>query len=260
MKSSPSLIWQLFTPIMLGSLVGGLAGCNTQISTGDWFTPTVLFSSSAKPVYLTLQVTPGQQPGVFNLTGKTDLPDRTELTVIAVRYLLPQEPGSRQLNAAPTYAILAYQSVAIAQGQWQTQLNLWQVAPDHRFQESWQLAEARLIPQLKPDPTVQFIVTVAPIDQLESLESLLRERGQKFAQGVLRGTSDGERYAQTHQALTLPLPTGQSAIAPSPRPEADNDGWGKRYIIPKEPPNPTQLEAPQERRTNAPARVEEFLQ
>lgn len=246
--------------MLITGFLGSVAGCNAPISTGDWFAPTALFGASAKPVNLTLQVAPAQQPGEYDLTGQADLPDRTEMTVIAVRYLFANDPGSRQLNPAPTYAILDYQSAAIAQGKWQARLNLWQVAPDRRFQESWQLAEARLISQIKPDSTILFLATLAPLDQIDKLETLLQQRGQKLAQGILRGTSQGERYAQIHQALTLPLPTGRSAIAPSPRPEDDNDGWGKRYIIPKEPPNPTQLEAPNDRRTDAPAKVEEFLQ
>ncbi|HEY9643918.1 MAG TPA: hypothetical protein V6C57_25735, partial [Coleofasciculaceae cyanobacterium] len=90
-------------------------------------------------------------------------------------------------------------------------------------------------------------------------EQQLAEQGLRLANGTVRSTSEGQRYAQVNQTLAIALPTGETT---PPRPQLDevNYGWGYRYLIPNEPPNPYDLEFPGDRQTNAPPRPEEFLQ
>lgn len=209
-------------------------------------------------VNLGMQVTSTARPGVYTVAGKADLPEGTPLTVLAVRYLNPADPASVRLDPEPTYSILAYQSAAVKQGQWQTQLNLWQVADDGRFQETWQLEQARLNMSLKPEADVIFLTTLTPIEELAHLEQELAKRGIRLPSDSILSTTEGFRYAQVEQVMAVALPTGRTT-PPAPRPEDDNDGWGDRYIIPQEPPNPTNLEFPNTRTTNAPPAPQEFL-
>ncbi|MBF2000604.1 MAG: hypothetical protein IGS38_07785 [Synechococcales cyanobacterium M58_A2018_015] len=228
------------------------SGC-TQIEI-----PQRLLSSRRQSnVDFAVQVTAAETPGVYRVSGQADLPNRTQLTVAAVRYLYPEAPAVAT-GAEPTYAILDYRLVQVERGEWNTQLNLWKVAADGRYQEEWQIDQQRLGLQWQPDDNVVFLATLTPIERLAKLEQQLARRGRRFASGTVLSTAEGQRYAQAHQLLSVALPTG-STTPPPPRPEAHNYGWGDRYLIPQEPQNPTQLQRPAERITTAPRRPEELL-
>jgi hypothetical protein len=205
-------------------------------------------------VELQIQVEPTSTPGTYSVSGRANLPENTQISVAAIRYLEPDD-RTKSLNANPTYSILAYQPADITQGHWQTNLNLWQVDADGNYQETWQIEQDKLGLSLAPDETVLFLATLTPIDDLSALEAELAKRGIRFPQGSILSTAEGFRYAQVQAALTVDLPTGET----TPNPEDDNFGWGDRYLIPQEPQNPTNLEFPAERLTDAPPRQEELL-
>lgn len=208
--------------------------------------------------------------GVYAIAGETRLPENTQITVAAVRYLavdeLPADKlpvdsllvNSSQYNPTPTYSILAYQSAKVTKGKWQTQLDLWQVARDGKYQESWQLEQSRLGVSFKPSEKVMFLATLTPADDLSALEQQLAKRGMRLSSGTVRSTSEGQRYAQVNQSLAIALPTGKTA--PPTSAEEANFGWGDRYLIPQEPQNPYDLQFPGDRQTNAPPMPGEFLQ
>jgi hypothetical protein len=216
---------------------------------------------------LQLQVTPAATPGTYTVVGQTDLPDKTSLRIAAVRYLYPTNPASQKLNAKPTYAILAYQTARVQQGQWQANLTLWQAATDGRYQESWQfdppaLGQTAVALEVKPAPEVTFVVSPAPgdkADPIQQLEQQLKTQGKVLASELVRRNEDGDRYVQASQTLAISLPTG-STTPPAPRPDDINGGWGRRYLFPPEPQNPYLLEFPKHRRTDAPAKPQEFMQ
>ena len=122
--------------------------------------------------------------------GETRLPKDTQITVAAVRYLSVDDAldggAAAQFNPTPTYSILAYQSAKVAQGKWQAQLNLWQVANDGNYRESWQLEQSRLGLSLKPAEKVMFLATLTPADDLSAIEQQLAKRG--FAVGKWSGS------------------------------------------------------------------------
>lgn len=217
--------------------------------------PLGLIQPQLKAVSLSWQVMPLSQPGAYRIAGNTDLPDQTQLTVIALRYLYPVAAAAQQLNPQPTYSILDYQATAVEQGNWQAQLDLWQVAADGKFQESWQLDQARLATRFNPTQRVVFLVTLTPIDQIAALQQQLAAKGQTLPSRAIR-SADGESYVQFHQTQVIPLPNGGTQ---SPPLAVENFGWGRRYLIPQEPQNPTQLERPTQSLTDAPPKPEEFL-
>lgn len=221
--------------------------------------PTKLIPArQLKEIMMDWHVNQTSQPGAYEISGKTNLPDRTQLTVAALRYLYPIAATARRFNTDPTYTILDYQSVTVEQGTWQTQLNLWQIASDRTFKENWQLDQQGLAIRFNPSEDVVFLVTLAPIDQLPALQQQLAKQGQQLAKSTVRSSTEGEQYAQFQKTLAVALPTG-STLASSAQVDTENFGWGRRYLIPQEPQNPTQLERPKTRQTDAPARSEEFL-
>jgi hypothetical protein len=231
-------------------------------------------------VELAMEVEPATSPGLYSVKGRANLPEDTVITVAAVRYLQLDERSSgnsvssnsvsseefsenqaltiSSTNPQQTYSILAYQPATVSRGEWQTEINLWKVASDGRFQEAWQLEQSQIGVLFQPEDSVIFLATLSTPDKLSKLEQDLARRGVRFPSGTVLSTSEGFRYAQVQQSLAVSLPSG-STTPPPERPEDRNGGWGDRYIIPNEPPNPTDLEFPGTRITDAPPSREEFL-
>jgi hypothetical protein len=219
-----------------------------------------LISPHLTQANLELTVQPALNPGMYQVSGKTDFPDRSEIRIAAIRYLKPTKPGTPDLTSKPTYSVLAYQAATVNQGKWQTTLNLWQIAKDGRFQEAWQINQVKLKLPVKPVPEVVFLATLAPTtaDPIQQLEHNLKKQGKELNSGLVSSTTDGSRYLRAVQQVTVALPTGKAA-PPKITPADINGGWGRRYLIPPEPPIPYTLEFPKERRTNAPPASGEFL-
>lgn len=233
------------------------AGCSQRLLPAQLLPFSI--PNQASTVDFQLQVTPAQRPGVYIVRGTTDLPDSDRITVAAIRYLRPDNPVVLTSSQNPTYSILAYQEAKIANGKWETALNLWQVAPAGQFQETWQLDQAKLGLSLDPEPEVTFLATLAPTDSLAALELQLAKQDRKLTRSLVRSTAEGERYLQASQVLPIALPTGKT-VPPQPRSEDANGGWGDRYVLLPEPQNPIKLEQPGKRRTDAPLSPAEFLQ
>ncbi|KAM3114636.1 hypothetical protein [Phormidesmis sp. 146-33] len=244
MRHNHRTLWLILPLVLLG-------GC-TQVRN--------LWREKLGQANLQFQVTPGDLSGSYKVVGKADLPDQTEIRVAAVRYLYPTTLASNSLTPKPTYSILAYQTTEVKEGQWQAQLNLWQVAPNGQFQEDWQLHE-KLKLSLKPASDVVFLATLAPgdkADQLQQVEVSLQKSKKVIDTALIRQTVVGDRYLQSNQVLTVALPTGSTT--PPPIQDKDiNGGWGRRYLIPPEAPNPNNLAFPENRRTNAHPAPTEFI-
>lgn len=204
-----------------------------------------------------IRVTPSSRQGVYTVVGSTNLPDKSRITVAAIRYLRPSKLLSTSLPN-PTYSILAYQDVEVKDGKWQVSLNLWKVAPNGQFQEAWQLDQAKLGLSLNPEPDVTFLATLASANSISELEPQLQKQGIKLVSNLVRNTADGEQYVQASQVLSIALPTGQTT--PPSQQATVNGGWGPRYLLLPEPENTTKLETPSDRRTTAPLSPSEFLQ
>ena len=220
--------------------------------------PSLLPNLSANADFK-IQVTPSNRPGVYTVSGKTNLPDKSRITVAAIRFLKPDDLRVEKLAPNQTYSILAYQDIKVNQGAWQTTLNLWKVAPSGQFQEAWQLEQSQLGLSMASERDVTFLATVAPTGSLSELESQLDKQGVKLVSNLVRNTVDGERYIQASQVLGIALPTGQTN-PPQLKPEDINGGWGNRFLLIPEPPNINNYEKPDKRRTTAPLSPSEFLQ
>lgn len=215
-----------------GSLTALLTLLAISICSGCSFVKMPL-NLSNPPTDVTLaieQIEPSGRPGVYNLVGSTNLPDNTEVTISAIRYLLPEAVPVVDTNLP--YAILARQTAEVNAGRWQARLNLWQVAPDGRYQEAWQ--RAGLQSGTEASASVTFMATLEPLDQVANLEQQLDAENKRLAGNQVRYTPEGEAYLQTSQSLNLPLPT-ERTTPPPVRVEDINGGWGDRYRLPPTP-------------------------
>ncbi|NJN01533.1 MAG: hypothetical protein HC873_02285 [Leptolyngbyaceae cyanobacterium SL_1_1] len=203
-----------------------------------------------------MQVEPEAEPGHYSVSGTASLPQGTQIYVVAVRYLHLQR--SPLLVAKPTFSLLAYTAVEVDNNRWQSHLSLWQVAPDGRYLEAWQIDQPSLKLAVKPDNQVLFLATLAPLEDLEAIEQILANRNQQFASRFIHTTQDAQRYLKIAQTLDIDLPFGATQPV-AVRPEDINGGWGNRFLQLPDTPNTRQFEFPQQRQTNAPTDSREFL-
>lgn len=204
---------QLQSSIFIGSLSLLSFGCTT---------------TSVPQATLDIQVQPGGRSGLYTASGTSNLPDQSRLIVMAIRPLR----SATQLNQTETkvgesnYAILDRRAVEVKQGQWQTNLNLWQVAPKGQFQENWQLNQAKLGTNFTPSSEVTFVATFDPANQSPAIEPQINQ-ALELESPVVRFTNDGERYLQASEVVSLSLPTGKTT-PPALTATDLNHGWGDR--------------------------------
>ncbi|WP_017652489.1 hypothetical protein [Fortiea contorta] len=201
----------------------------------------------------------------YSVVGTTNLPESSRITIEAIRYLRPttgQEGVLLNSSAETRRSILARQIVQVKQGKWQTDLSLWQVAPNGRFQEVWQANKAQV--GLTPESGVTFIAIFDPASQWEELDQQKPEKlqsvNQQFEGKLVRFTNEGEKYIQASQTLLIPLPEGKT-IPPRPQSDDINGGWGNRYQIPPRPivSKTALIPSNTSRQTNASLTSAEFL-
>lgn len=247
------MIRRIHQKLAIATLLFSLLLC-----TGCNLLPIQVVSQGSNLELVIETVEPAGRPGSYNLAGKTNLPDDTEITVAAVRYLQPN--AEQSFNEKPAYTILSRQRVLVDQGTWKTTLNLWQVAPDGRYREAWQLAATTLAGSLAPVANVTFVALLEPANLSEALKEQLSSENKQFEGSLVRFTPDGETYLQTSRAVALDLPTGKTS-PPAPRPEDVNGGWGDRDRLPPQPPISSSTAPPAVKfeGTNAPLNPEEFL-
>jgi hypothetical protein len=209
-----------------------------------------------KDVTLTIETEVGPK-GEVSIAGRSNLPQNTPLTALALRYLVPVDPIANE--AQPTFAILYYQTTTVQSGQWEADLNLWQVADDGRYQEAWQTQAERLALKVEPRGTVHFIITLAPQQFLATINQGLSQDGLQIPATLVRTTTSGEALLWAEDALSLELPQG-TTNPPADLAQHHNGGWGERYRLVPEPPLPYTLTPDDTRKTNAPSRPGEFLQ
>lgn len=207
-----------------------------------------------------MQVQPSSRPGAYLVAGSTNLPEQSLIAVAATRSLRPGSTPDGVFQQNATYSILARQVVKVEQGNWQTTLNLWQVAPNGQFQEAWQLNQSEMGISVNPATEVTFVALVEPAIQSPALAQQLKTLLANPVGDLVRFTTDAQQYIQATTTLLIPLPTGKTT-PPVLGVEDENGGWGDRFLIQEEPPNAqsANLQPASETQTNAPLSSSEFL-
>jgi hypothetical protein len=208
--------------------------------------------------------------GVYKVTGTTNLPESSQVAIAAVRYLHPLE-AEQNIGLSPdpntNRSILDRQIVEVKKGQWEADLNLWQVSPDGSYRETWQANQSHS--KLAPENDVTFNVTFDPGSQSQKSEKptvtvekseAVQPQFQELEGKLLRFTNEGDKYVQASQSLLIPLPSGKTA-PPRSQPEDANNGWGNRYEIPPQTlaSGSAPLPVTKSRQTNARLSAAEFL-
>lgn len=214
----------------------------------------------SQEINLTLNAQAGGRPGLYSLSGTTNLPDQSQITVAAIRDLRFPDQAVYRDNSNVPYSILDRQVVRVEDGKWQATLNLWQVAPDGHFREAWQLDESPIGESLQPSAEVSFVALFDPEGQLPTAENQTIQTPELEGQ-LVRFTNEGQPYIKVTQSQNIPLPTGRKT-PPVVKPEDMNWGWGKqRYELPPQPSAPKTIRPPTSKteQTNQPLLPSEFL-
>lgn len=161
---------------------------------------------------LTMQVEPAGQPGTYSITGSTNLPDRTQITIQAVRDLRVGNSSSLT-NQEPIYSILAREQVEVANGKWQTTLNLLQPTPGGQPLEAWQVNNPQAGLNLEPDTRVAFLAVTNPVNRSLDIEQQSGNSGRGAEDVIVRFTADGKSYLQSKQILSIDPPKSQAAAS-----------------------------------------------
>jgi hypothetical protein len=220
---------------------------------------TSCFAAKSPEVTLNLTVQPTNRPGVYNIMGTTNLSDGSQIAVSAIRYLLPTEQQFVGPDPNTAYSILARKIVEVANGKWEATLNLWQIAPDGRLQEAWQLNQSQTGLVFDPASEVSFLATFDPMEQSWKLGEQLKKT-QELRGSLVRFTNEGKPYVQASKSLAIALPVGRTQ-PPKLQPEDINGGWGNRYEIQPEPfvTNRMRPQLPKTNQINTPLSPSEYL-
>jgi hypothetical protein len=232
-------------------------------------------SQKAPPTQLEIKnVESLDSQGTYKVTGSTNLPDSSRIAIAAVRYLRSaqtQDASASNLETDVNRSILVRQFAKVKGGQWEADLNLWQVAPNGKYQEAWQTNQSLV--RLTPENDVSFIATFDPQSQLVTSETSeqsenisIDEKSQKqplvtnLEGKSLRFTNEGEKYIQASQVVSVAIPTGKTT-PPGLKAEDINGGWGNRFQIQPQSVSTgiTPLPISKSRKTNAPLTAAEFL-
>ncbi len=171
------------------------------------------------------QITETGQPGQFTLTGTTNLPDQTPLTVSAVRLL--NSPNISDLTPEESqHAILARKSALVKDGRWQTQLQLWEISSKGTYQENWQTIVGSATDPASISPSVDFLATLEPIDLAKSNLMARSDLLEGANSPLLNFTPDGEPYLKASQSRAVALPSG--TLSATSLPQENQATWKDR--------------------------------
>lgn len=181
---------QRLLPLALLSTSLAVAGCQ---------------SSQTSLTQLSLEVKPSRQVGGYKLSGNTNLPDGTELTIQGLRQLTAIEPGMPD-DSADSFSILDRKAVRVNEGRWETSLQIWQPGPDGDPAESWQVHLPNGNQSYDPSNEVLFTVTTPPRKDAQALDkqwnaSKTNPEGQQVG-----FTATGLWYLQAAKQLNLAPP------------------------------------------------------
>jgi len=174
-------------------LVTGLQGCGEA----------TLSSSSVSKLLLTVE--PGRSPGLYQLSGTTDLPEETELMVQAVRLLTPTGQALPEDGSGKHYVILDRDRVLVSEGSWETELQLWE-NQGGASAESWQMQLPQSDRSFSPDDQVRFTVSTPPTGDERALESQWERSKQLPSEGTVSFTPDGNWFLQAEESIALAPP------------------------------------------------------
>ncbi len=162
------------------------------------------FYSQTAKTELSMQVESTRDPGIYQVTGRSNLPNQTRLTIQAIRNLQPNSQSGQ------SYSILAQTEVKVEQGKWQTSLNLLQ----QDKLEAWQKTAKALNLKSEPEKQVRFLAVTEPTENSIGIQSQSTATGNQGTS--IQFTADGRSYLQAEQVLSIELPRGNIIASEKP--------------------------------------------
>lgn len=239
-------------------LDGSLQRCVTATIVVLLLTTVGCTQERSRQAELSLKVEPSNRPGVYVVSGQTNLPDQSRLIVQGIRPLaLPGQ--STSADASSNYTILDRQAVLVSQGQWQATLKLWRSTTDGQYQEAWQANQAQTS-GLKPSTTIVFVAAIDSANQPKALLQPLDNQGKPLQGANLRFTTDGQWYLQAQQTLTVTPPAGKTASSEL-NTDTLNENLSARVPVNSSPTNAnsTNLPALKDKQSTAPRSFSQYL-
>lgn len=215
-------------------------------------------TNSGTPLNLSIREIQDEGGGTYTVSGTTSLPSKTKITVSAVRYLVEGANPETNSETDIPYAILDRQIAEVGQGNWQAELNLWQIAPDGKFQEAWQLSQQDANVIFNPDANVTFLATFDPVNQPENFKAEVEKLDTSLQAALARFTPDGELYLQASRMMAIALPTGQTTPPQTSR-LTDGVRRSKRTAASRTSQANATQESTSWRKTTAPLKPDEML-
>lgn len=172
-------------------------------------------------ISLNVKVQPGSRPGLYVVSGQSNLPDGSRINVQGLRPLVAKDSlgggqGSGSTEASNRrFSILARTLTEVKDGRWETTLNLWQTDASGQYREFWQLdsQQAALVEAL---PEVVFSATTRPSYVAQGSDRNLDDKNRRPEQGVIGYTDGGEWYLQAKANLPVALPVGKGTSRSQP--------------------------------------------
>jgi hypothetical protein len=163
----------------------------------------------------TIQVQPTGATGTYTVSGQTNLPKSSPITITvqAIRKLRPLG-NTRLTNREPLYAVVAKERVETQDGQWQTTLKLQQPNGTGTPLESWQVNQNQVPLEVEPEAQISFVATTAPLDRSIRFIDLTEPGAQGTNNSVLQ-TTNGNNYLKTEKAINLAPPSLNRSLARS---------------------------------------------
>ncbi|NJM47672.1 MAG: hypothetical protein HC860_17155 [Alkalinema sp. RU_4_3] len=201
-RPSRTLPWVL--PLGLAALLGGC-----------------IESRSLKPEF-TLEVSPGNSSGSYNLSGQTNLPNPTRnklrpnevntVIVQAIRTLRPSPQAKQLSNSQPIQVVVARQQATVTNGTWQTTLNLYGTNGNNQPLESWQTNQNLSLKGFEPDQQLAFVATTPPLDPNLKLATPKPEEAP-IPDSPLKIDASGRYYlkAEKTSAIAPPAPNSKTS-------------------------------------------------
>jgi hypothetical protein len=204
--------------------------------------------SAQVPIELSLNVKSASRPGMYQVSGKTNLPEQSRISVVGIRYL--KSLNAANTTAEPSYSILARQSVEVSQSRWQTTLNVLQLGANGQSLEAWQTRQRTRLAMIPASNTIVFVAIFEPERQTPSVQQEIKAKRLNLNKDSIQLTDAGQPYLQVQQSISAAPPDKKTTSAAT---LDQNDGWGDRAVL-KPQPSKTQTKMPlqKEQQTSAP--------
>jgi hypothetical protein len=171
-------------------------------------------SRSLKPEF-TLEVSPGNSSGSYNVSGRTNLPapnanklqanEGPTVIVQALRTLRPSSQAKQITNSQPLQVVVAQQQATVTNGAWQTTLNLYGANSNNQPLESWQVNQSASLKEFEPDQQLTFVAITLPLDPNLKL-AIPKPEETPVADSPLKIHESGRYYLKAEKASTIAPP------------------------------------------------------